>query len=252
MKDIKDTNNIAAIILAAGKGKRMQSVDKNKVTLQLGDKPLIRHAVDLLEKMKFTTIVIVVGFAKESVIEALKGTHVTFTEQTEQLGTAHAVQSGIAQIPSTITDVLVIQGDDSHFYTESLINQLTYAHTDSNAALTMLTVEAENPSGLGRIVRDDDGNISAVVEEKDATDAQKEINEINPACYLFSLKFLKTYLPLVEKSPVTGEYYLTSLIDLAIRHGERVNTVKGGKLTWRGVNTKEDLAVAEDLYKNLE
>lgn len=245
----KNSRNFAAIILAAGKGKRMQSSDKNKVTLQLGNKPLILHSVHLLEKMNFSTIVAVVGFAKESVIEVLKDSPVVFTEQTEQLGTAHAVESGIANLLSNITDVLVIQGDDSHFYTEAIVNQLISAHTDFNAALTMLTVTVENPSGLGRIVRDNKENISAVVEEKDATAEQKRIHEVNPACYLFSLKFLKKYLPLVEKSPVTGEYYLTSLIDLAIKHGEKVHTVKGGKLKWRGVNTKEDLAVAESLYK---
>lgn len=239
-----------AIILAAGQGKRMQSTDKNKVILPLGDKPLILHAIHVLEKMHFSSIIVVVGFAKESVMDVLKDSHVAFAEQTDRLGTAHAVQSAMEKIPDEITDVLVIQGDDSHFYTEKIINDLIAIHTETHASLTMLTVDISDPFGLGRIVRDTQENVLAVVEEKDATDEQKVIHEVNSACYLFSVNFLKKYLPRVEKSLVTGEYYLTSLIDLAIKHNEKVKTVQGGKLTWRGVNTKEDLEEAEKIYNN--
>jgi bifunctional N-acetylglucosamine-1-phosphate-uridyltransferase/glucosamine-1-phosphate-acetyltransferase GlmU-like protein len=248
---MNNERKLGAIILAAGQGKRMQSTDKNKVTLPLGNKPLILHSIHLLEKMQFSSIVVVVGFAKESVIELLENSAVDFAEQKDRLGTAHAVQTGIEKVPSEITDVLVMQGDDSHFYTEKIINELIAVHTASDVAVTMLTVDVENSIGLGRIVRDEKGNVLAVVEEKDATDEQKAIHEVNPACYLFSVSFLKKYLPQVEKSPVTGEYYLTSLIDLAIKHGERVDTLKGGKMAWRGVNTKEELQEAERLYAQI-
>ena len=112
-----------------------------------------------------------------------------------------------------------------------------------------MTIEQEDPTGLGRIVRGEDDTVQAIVEEKDATLEQKKIKEINPGCFVFSVAFLKEYLPLVDKSPVTGEYYLTSLIDLAMKHGKKVETVKGGRLAWRGVNTPEELVLAEQLLK---
>ncbi len=110
-----------------------------------------------------------------------------------------------------------------------------------------MTIEQENPQGLGRIVRGMDDELVGIVEEKDATDDQKRITEINPGCFVFSVQFLKKYLTQVEKSPVTGEYYLTSLIDLALVNNEKVETVQGGKLVWRGVNTPEELEEAERL-----
>lgn len=246
----QEERTLGAIILAAGRGKRMQATDTNKVALFLANKPLILHAIHTLEDMHFDKIVVVIGFAKESVMEALKDSHVLFAEQKELLGTADAVKTALEVVPSETTDVLIIQGDDSAFYKHNVIQQLTERHVTTGAALTLLTIDVKNPYGLGRIVRNEEGNVAKVVEEKDATDDERKINEINPACYLFRVSFLKDYLHQVEKSPVTGEYYLTSLIDLAIKHGEKVETVRGGKMVWRGVNTQEELEEAERLYNN--
>ena len=91
---------------------------------------------------------------------------------------------------------------------------------------SFLTIEQEDPAGLGRVVRDSEGNLLAVVEEKDASEEQKKIKEINPGCFLFRVDFLKEYLPQIETSPVTGEYYLTSLIDMAILQGESMRKKK--------------------------
>jgi len=104
---------------------------------------------------------------------------------------------------------------------------------------------------LGRILRDGQGEFKAIIEEKDATDEQRKITEINPGCFLFNVKFLRKYLSQIEKSPVTGEYYINSIIDIAIRFGQKVETVRGGKLIWRGVNTPEELLEAEKLFSQL-
>ena len=246
------TKKLGAIILAAGKGKRMQSKKINKVTLPLADKPLILHAIHVLEKMHFNAIVIVVGFAKESVKQILKNSSVFFAEQTKRLGTGHAVKAGMTKIPNDITDVLVMQGDDSHFYQETMINKLITAHIDAHAQLTFLTIAVENPYGLGRVIRDVHKEVVAIIEEKDATQKQKEVKEINPACYIFTESFLKKYLSKIPKSPVTGEYYLTSLIDIAIKNKEKVATMQAGFMPWRGVNTPEELQEAEKLYKRMQ
>ena len=241
--------DLAAIVLAAGHGKRMKSQKVNKVTLELGGKPMILHTVELLESLGIKTVVVVVGFAKESVIALLKGRAI-FTEQKERLGTAHAVSTALKELPKNISDVLVLNGDDSALYSKSVIKELIDKHLSLNASFTLLTIEKDPPFGLGRIVRDSQGKISDIVEEKDATDEQRKIREINPGCYIFKVDFLKKYLPEVEKSPVSGEYYLTSLIKIGLQNGEKIEDLPAGKLAWRGINTQSELSEAERLFAN--
>jgi bifunctional UDP-N-acetylglucosamine pyrophosphorylase/glucosamine-1-phosphate N-acetyltransferase len=242
---------LGAIILAAGRGSRMKSGKTNKVALLLADKPLILHSINILEKMKFREIVVVVGFAKDSVKSVLKDSKVSFAEQKKRLGTAHAVKSALPNLEKSITDVLVIQGDDSHFYKEETIQKLAQEHFRSDASVTFLTIRAKNPFGLGRIVRDSNGQVTTIIEEKDASAKTRKITEVNPACYMFKTDFLRKYINLVQKSKVTGEYYLTSLVDIAIKHREKVSTMQAGEMSWRGVNTKEELEEAEKIFSNL-
>ncbi len=237
---------IGAIILAAGKGKRMKSKSENKVVLPLADKPMIVHTIQLLTKMKVSKIVVVVGFAKDSVIELLEG-KVIFAEQKKRLGTAHAVYQAVKKIPNDIKDVLVLNGDDSAFYSRDLIEKLVKKHVLSNSSFTFLTIDQKEPFGLGRVVRGNSG-IEAVVEEKDATAKQKKIREVNPGCYIFKVSFLKKYLPQVQKSKITNEYYLTSLIDIGIKNNEKIETLQAGNIAWRGVNTRDELKAAERLF----
>ncbi len=245
-------HHIASVILAGGRGKRMNLPDGNKVTVSLAEKPIILHIVQFMQKLFISTVVVVVGHAKESVMQVLQGETVLFAEQKEQLGTGHALECALDVIPEHISDVFVVYGDDAVFYNTKhlpVMEKLFEAHASHGSAVTFLTIEQDDPQGLGRIIRNKDGQVQAIIEEKDATDEQKKIQEINPGCFVFSMEYLKKYLHRVEKSPVTGEYYLTSLVDLAIQHGEKVETVKGGKLAWRGVNTPEELALAEALLK---
>lgn len=240
-------NKISAVILAAGKGKRMNLKKVNKVVLPLGNKEMILHAVDRLIELDINLIIVVVGFAKESVMKILHD-KVKFVEQEKKLGTAHAVLCALKKIPKKTKSVLVLNGDDSAFYSKELIKELIKAHMRGKNALSFLTIEIDNPSGLGRIIRDKSGKVVGVVEEKEATEEQKKIKEVNPACYVFEVPFLKKYLKDVKKSSVTGEYYLTSLVDIAIKNKENLEAVKGGKILWRGINTPEELKEAERLF----
>lgn len=238
---------IAAIILAAGRGKRMKSKEINKVVVPLGSKQMILHAVDRLIELSIGPIIVVVGFAKGSVMKVLGG-KVVFAEQKKRLGTAHAVMCALKKLPANMSTVLVLYGDDSAFYTKEIIKKLIETHVNEKAALSFLTITIDNPVGLGRVIRDGNGKAVGIVEEKDATQAQRKINEINPACYIFEVSFLKKYLKQVKKSSVSKEYYLTSLIDIAIKNDEKMEAVKGGKITWRGINTPEELKEAERLF----
>lgn len=255
MKSNLYRSSVGVIILAAGKGKRMNAKKQNKVTFSLADKPIISHIVEFMYSLSVQTIVIVVGHAKESVIKVLKEYKVFYAEQKKRLGTGHAVACALKKLPPEISDVIVVYGDDAVLYTEKqlpIIRQLIEKHHASKSNVTFLTIEKENPFGLGRIVRDSKDNLLSIVEEKDASEAQKKITEINPGCFVFGVQFLKKYLPLIKKSDVTGEYYLTSLIDLALRDKEKISTIRGGKLLWRGVNTPSELIEAEKIFLSVK
>lgn len=238
---------IGAIILAAGKGKRMKLSNMNKAVFPLAGKPMLLYTVERLKKMDINPIMVVIGFAKKSITDLLKD-NVIYAIQTRRLGTAHAVQCALRQLKVSINNVLVLGGDDSAFLTEETIKKLIQEHFSTNADLTFLTIDLDNPFGLGRVIRDENNSVLAIVEEKDALDRQKKIKEINSASYVFKTEFLKKYLPMVKKNIITGEYYLTDLVELALVNNKKVEAVRGGKIPWRGVNTKEELLEAQRLF----
>jgi bifunctional UDP-N-acetylglucosamine pyrophosphorylase/glucosamine-1-phosphate N-acetyltransferase len=249
-----NSSEVGAIILAAGKGKRMQSTTTNKVASNLGDKPMIRHIVEFMQKISIGQVIIVVGFARDSVEKALNGLQVTYAEQKELLGTGHAVEEAMGVLQPGIKDVLVVYGDDAVLYNSKnsqIVTDLIEKHQLSHNALTFLTIEQDHPFGLGRILRDDNGEVVGIVEEKNATDKERKISEINPGCFVFSVDFLKKYLKDIQKNDISGEYYLTDLVDIARTNNQKMSTVKGGNLLWRGVNTPEELATAQELLTQI-
>lgn len=241
---------VGLIILAAGEGKRIQAGSINKVALPMQGKPMIVRIVERALELGVSSIVVVVGFAKESVKAVLCDYDVVFREQKERLGTAHALTTGFEGMDTTVQQILVLNGDDAFFLSAEVLKNFIEVHTTSDVSFSMLTMELDNPFGIGRVVRNDAGNIIRVVEEKDATDEEKKIQEVNGIGYIFTRKFLETYLPRVEKSQKTGEYYLTSLIELAAKNNEKIGSLPLGKIPWRGVNTLQDLETAEQLFKN--
>ncbi|OGV91146.1 hypothetical protein A3A66_01185 [Microgenomates group bacterium RIFCSPLOWO2_01_FULL_46_13] len=237
--------DVAAVILAAGKGKRMKSKLRNKVVLTLAERPMIGYTVENLEKAKISIIVVVVGFQKDSVQEVLK-TRVSYVYQRQRLGTAHALQQAVPLLPKKIKYVISMYGDDSAFYPPTLFRQLYKTHLKSGAAVTVVTVEKREPAGLGRIVRDREGRIVAIIEEKNATNSQRKITEINTGLYCFSRDFLETGIGRIKKNPVANEYYLTDIVEVAVRAGEKVEGLSWSDASiWWGVNTPDQLVVAD-------
>jgi bifunctional UDP-N-acetylglucosamine pyrophosphorylase/glucosamine-1-phosphate N-acetyltransferase len=231
---------VGAIILAAGKGARLGCRGVNKVMLKLGDKPMVAYTLETLQSIDVEPIIMVVGFAKES-IKNYFGDIVLYAEQTKQLGTAHAVACGLKVLPGDVKHVLVVHGDDSFVYPSSLFSRLIRLHQGKDADLTHLTIELDNPFGIGRVIRDSQGRVAEVVEEK--------VKEVNAGCYVYKREFLEEFLPRVKKNKITGEYYQPDLIGLAVQDNRRIEAMQAGKIPWRGVNTSEELVEARELIR---
>jgi len=243
-------NSIVAIILAAGKGSRMNSTPtQNKVTQLLAEKPMIAYTVDTLIKTGLSKIVVVVGFAAESVKKAL-GNQVDYVVQENPQGTGHAVKIALENLTPEYHTIVSMYGDDSAFYSPVLLDQLITTHTSSGSKLTIVSIIKANPTGLGRIIRDESGNIVEIVEEKNATESQKQITEINTGLYCFDRQFLTQALQNVTKNPISGEYYLTDVVGIAKNQGIPIHSLVWTQTDiWHGVNTLDDLKEAE-MYMN--
>lgn len=240
---------LGAIILAAGQGKRLNCINENKVLLKLCGKTLIGYTCELLKKLNIEKIVVVVGFAKESVMECLKGT-VSYAIQEKAEGTGNAALVGLSQLSPEVDKVLVMYGDHSFFYTPDMVRGLLDFQETHKFQAVLITVERKDPYNYGRIIRSGENTLSAIVEEKNANEEQKKIKEINPGFYLFKKSFLKKYLPLIKRNPVSNEFYLTDVVEIAVRDGVEVGAYKvNNENISVGVNTQEQLQEAEELMK---
>jgi len=233
--------NITSVILAAGKGKRFGDQEKNKVTVELAGKPLITWIVDHLEKAGLVNTIAVVGFAKESVQEAL-GERVKYVVQEQQLGTGHAVKVAFAEIDDNVEQVMVVSGDHGSFYTPEFFIRFLEEHKSQKNVLTLVTIKKDNPDELawGRVIRNDRGLVVGVVEQKDATDKQRKIKELNAALYVFDRKILEEALKTLQKHN-TGEYYLPDVIDYCLEKNLKVGVVEAPeRMAGFGINKKSN------------
>jgi len=240
-----------AIILAAGKGKRMGS-DLPKVLVPVGGRPMIHYVIDAVRAARIRQILIVVGYRADLVRRELAGeAEVEFVEQAEQLGTGHAVMMCRRQIELQQGPVLILAGDSPMVQASSLELLLAEFSTRRPACL-LGTGKKPDPSGLGRVVRDDAGEFLGIVEEKDATPDERAITEVNLSTYLFQSSALLLALQQLTASNVQGEYYLTDCPGVLKAAGQRVEALC--VLQPRealSINTPEELAAVENEMNEL-
>ena len=215
-------NNVMAIVMAAGKGTRMKS-KKSKLVQKIYGKEIVKRAVENAEKAGVKEIVAVVGYMKEEVMAAL-GEKVKYAFQEEMLGTGHAVMQAKEYLKGKKGKVLVLNGDVPLIRPETL-NKLIEKSMENKEYATLLTAIYDNPTGYGRIVRDEGGNIEAVVEEKDTTPSQKEIKEINAGIYCFDIEELLDALEKIKPNNAQGEYYLTDVVQIMNEKGLKTGAV---------------------------
>lgn len=213
---------VMTIIMAAGKGTRMKS-NKSKLVHEIYGKPLVRRVVELAEKIGSSEIVAVVGHLREQV-QAVLGDSVKYAYQDELLGTGHAVMQARKYLEGKKGKVVILYGDVPIIRPETLQNLISKSIKNKEYA-TLLTAKYENPTGYGRIIRDEGGNIKAIVEEKDADDEQKKIKEINSGIYCFDIEELLKALRKVNNDNAQGEYYLTDVIKIMNDDGLKTGAV---------------------------
>jgi len=212
-----------------------------KVLHRLEGRPLVHYVVECALRAGFQHSVVVVGFQKEKVMEALRDYPVQFAVQLEQNGTGHAVQIALAAIPEREGSVVVLAGD-APFLRSSTLKAFVDQHASSGSDCTVLTALVPDPHGYGRIVRDAAGNVSAIVEHDDCAETERQIREVNSGMYCFRLSSLVSCARLLTDENVQGELYLTDVVGIMRSKGMKLDTFTAPD--WReilGINTVEQL-----------
>ena len=240
--------SLSIIILAAGQGTRMYS-ELPKVLHQLAGKSLLEHVHHTASMMETRGIHIIYGYGGDQLVEEHSHLDVDWVEQKEQLGTGHAVKQALPNIPDKDL-VLVLYGDVPLITNETLSDLVNAAE---ETTFSLLTTFVEDPRGYGRIVRDENDEVSRIVEEKDASNDEKRINEINTGMMVVNGKALKQWVEKLEDNNAQSEFYLTDVIEMAVNDGIKINAVQPySEVEIRGVNDRAQLSELERYYQLIQ
>ncbi len=243
------TSSLSVVILAAGKGTRMQSA-KPKVLQTLAGKSLLGHVLDTCRQLTVDDTIVVYGFGGDQVQTAIDDQYahlsITWVAQTEQLGTGHAVRVALDKLPKQ-GQSLILYGD------VPLVSgrTLTLLRAANTNGMSMLTLTVNNPFGLGRIKRNSNGDIEAIVEQKDASSAEQQITEINSGIYCVDNALLHKYLPKLSNDNAQQEYYLTDIVKMAVADGISIAAIEPEHaFEIEGVNNRQQLASLERSWQS--
>ncbi len=243
------TSSLSVVILAAGKGTRMQSA-KPKVLQTLAGKSLLGHVLDTCHQLTVDDTIVVYGFGGDQVQTAIDDQYahlsITWVAQTEQLGTGHAVKVALDKLPKE-GQSLILYGD------VPLVSgrTLTLLRAANTNGMSMLTLTVNNPFGLGRIKRNSNGDIEAIIEQKDASSAEQQITEINSGIYCVDNALLHKYLPKLSNDNAQQEYYLTDIVKMAVADGISIAAIEPEHaFEIEGVNNRQQLASLERSWQS--
>jgi len=239
-------DRVRAVVLAAGKGKRMHS-ELPKVLHPVCGQPLLLYVLDALAAAGIARPIVVIGHGADAVREAA-GSRAEFVEQQEQLGTGHAVRQALPRLDGPAAPVLVLYGD-TPLLEAATITRLVELHRSSRAAATMLTAELTDPSGYGRVIRRPDRVVTRIVEEADATPEEARVLEINAGTYVFDPGVLLAGLEALRPANAQGEFYLTDTIAWLLSKGHHVEALLADAEQTMGINSRRELAAVEAVMR---
>lgn len=244
---------LTSVVLAAGKGTRMNIPDLPKVLVTLYNKPLLEYVLNTIEKLNSSKTVVILGHKKEKVINFIKSkeySNIETVTQEPQLGTGHAVDQAKNLLLNSNSEVLILCGDVP-LLTLDTLKEFELYHNKENSKLTVLSAITNNPTGYGRVVRDEKGNFLKIVEHKDANESERAINEINSGTYIVNSDLLFSALEKVNNNNAQGEYYLTDIVEIIKNEGHKVTAFPTKNISEvLGINSVEDLVNAEKVLKN--
>ncbi len=245
---------LAAVIMAAGKGKRMKDPSRAKVMYEINGKPMIHAVVDLAYSLDAQRVIVVVGHQAETVETYLKKSHsdIECVLQEQQLGTGHAVLQAREALRDFSGSVVVLSGDVP-LLRQSTMEDLLRHHEETGATATILTAALTDPTGYGRIIRNSHASVERIVEHRDATEEELAVNEINSGIYVFNNQRLYDALTHISAHNAQNEYYLTDVFEYFWKHSWKVSAlIAQDPLEIRGVNTPDQLDEARAAALALE
>ncbi|ENZ00367.1 bifunctional UDP-N-acetylglucosamine diphosphorylase/glucosamine-1-phosphate N-acetyltransferase GlmU [Clostridium thermobutyricum] len=237
-----------ALILAAGQGTRIKS-DIPKVLHKVCGKEMVNHVIDNMRKASIEDVNVIIGKGAELVKKETESRKVSYSLQEEQLGTGHAVKCAAEFLKGKKGTVLIFAGD-APLTKETTIKELIKYHEENNNSATLLSALVEDPTGYGRIIRDENGQVLKIVEHKDCNEEELKVNEMNAAMYCFDIEDLVNALEKISNDNVQGEYYLTDAIGIVKEEGKKVGAVVTDYEDTIGVNSRAQLAEAEEILRN--
>jgi bifunctional UDP-N-acetylglucosamine pyrophosphorylase/glucosamine-1-phosphate N-acetyltransferase len=242
---MRNDRKLNIIILAAGKGTRMHS-SKPKVLHRVGAQPILGHVINCAKSLSPDKIIVVYGYGGEQVKAAFANEDIVWAEQKEQLGTGHAVKQAMPHIDSDATTLILL--GDVPLVNVDACNQLVNASYDQ---LVIQSFIKPDPTGYGRIIRNKDNLVTAIVEHKDATDVQRQVDEVNTGIMAMQSQHLKNWLMRLNNDNAQKEYYLTDIIGFAVADGVKVSAeIIDDEWSVTGINSKQDLALIERVYQH--
>lgn len=238
-----------AIVLGAGKGTRMKS-KKVKLIHKAAGKEIICHVIDNLENLNIASICVVIGYQSDDVKKVINSDKVKYAVQKEQLGTGHAVMQTEKIFEDKSGDVIILAGD-APLISAKTLDELYLFHKQNKSDITVLSTLMPDPKGYGRIVRDNSEQVLKIVEQKDANEFEKTINEINTGVYCVNKEVLFNSLKNVTTNNKQSEYYLTDIIQIAKNQDKKVfSYIAANHLEFQGINSRVHLAdVSNYIYK---
>jgi UDP-N-acetylglucosamine diphosphorylase/glucosamine-1-phosphate N-acetyltransferase len=243
-------NNIAVIVLAAGLGTRMHS-NKAKVLHEILGKPMVLYVLETAQKVAGGDIIVVIGKQGDKVrkVVSKRETRLKFAYQHQQMGTGHAVLCALPHLSDHMEAVVILCGDVPLITAETVL-KLIDSHLKNSRDITVLAVKMDDPTGYGRILTDQNGQVRGIVEEVDATEEQKKITTINTGVYCVNSRILAELLQKISPDNTQGELYLTDIVALGYNTNKSVGVFTGNNLTeFYGINNRQDLSKVQTLMR---